>query len=433
MRRLARAGVVLGALLLAAGCALFSSSTETPLQLDFSQTLPVGWEAIGTWQEVNIDGDDAVEYLLLFSYDQGQVGAAIYDSQISPDLVGVVGVSATPVTTPAVELVPVPLQPFGYFRPYRLLPSFWSYSYGGDSGHGFLALPQDSGRVQVIQVETDSADQNGPGSDDGEAASGLSSELVIRGGDTHLTFVWWRGPLYGYGITQLAAEGGFRGVDWETWVGASAVIEQISGLYPLTDYRMRSLLCREILYTRSVTSTLGGSGTSDLPAITFSEQDQGLKFCREPAPVHPFYPEGVVMAYLEIAGDSEIGALERETALAALLTPGVDPKSIEAEAMLSQLSQEIVNDVATYVTVPALPSSVQSGEFMPTTTVCVETAQNAEPNGRRWLVFTLRYQPPDLEARLPDRWTISGATEMPSPASQPPASYCESIFVEPTE
>ncbi len=43
------------------------------------------------------------------------------------------------------------------------------------------------------------------------------AELLIRGGDTHLTFVWWRDAMYGYGVTQLAAEGGFRGVDWEAW------------------------------------------------------------------------------------------------------------------------------------------------------------------------------------------------------------------------
>ena len=221
-------------LLLTAGCTLFSSESATPLQLDFSQALPAGWSPIGSWQEVNIDGDAAVEYLLLFAYDQGQVGAAIYDSQISPDLVGIVGVSTTPAPAPTVTVVPVPLQPFGYFKPYRLLPSFWSYSYGGDIGQGMLALPEDSGRVVVTQVGIEDADQDESTAD--AAAAAPLSELVIRGGDSHLTFAWWRGPLYGYGISQLAAEGGFRGIDWEAWASAPAPIEQVSGLYPLTDY-----------------------------------------------------------------------------------------------------------------------------------------------------------------------------------------------------
>ena len=421
-----------GVLLLTAGCSLFTSKSEAPLQLDFSQALPAGWKAIGTWQEVNIDGDDAVEYLLLFAYDQGQVGAAIYDSQISPDLVGVVDVSATPAPTATVELVPVPLQPFGYYKPYRLLPSFWSYSYGGDIGHGFLACPEDASRTLVTQVTRADGDQIEAGSDEGETAPHPSSELLIRGGDTHLTFVWWRGPLYGYGITQLAAEGGFRGVDWEKWGKAPAPIERISGLYPLTDYRARSLLCREIQYTRNLTGTRDVSVASELPVIAFSEQDRGIDFCREPVPAHPFYPEGVVMAYLDLAAAGGSGDSD-EQALARLLTPGVEPKRIESEAALSQLSQEMINDIATFVTVPAVPSRVQSGEFLPTTSVCVEMAENADPSRRRWVVFTLRYQPPDLESRLPDRWTISGAAEMPSPAAPLPASYCASILTQPAE
>lgn len=420
------AGCILAILLFTAGCSIFYNKSDTTLELDFSQTLPAGWEALGSWQEVNIDGDDAVEYLLLFTYDQGQVGAVIYDSQISPDLVGVADVSATHVPTPTVELVPVPLQPFGYFRPYRLLPSFWSYSYGGEQGHGFVALPQDSGRVVVTQVDGgEKVQKQGDSGNDGTFER-PESELVIRGGDSHLTFVWWRGPVYGYGVTQLAAAGGFRGIDWDQWGQSPSPIEQISGLYPLTDYRARSLLCREILYTRTLSNTLAAPEAPALPAIAFSLQDLGLKFCLEPVPPHPFYPEGVVMAYLDLAGMD--GISNQEEALVPLLTPGVDPESLDSEAALSLLSQEMINDIATYPTVPALPSRVQSGEFLPTTTVCVEAAQVADPQRRRWVLFTLRYQPPDLKERLPDRWTISGATEVPGPVADTSTSYCESIL-----
>ena len=200
-----------------------------PLELDFTQVLPAGWAAAGAWQEVNLDGDAGVEYLLLFTFDQGQVGAAIFDSQIASDVVGVVSASATP----AVALYPVPLQPFGYFRPYRLLPSYWSYTYGGAAGQGVVAMPRDKDNLLAIQV-------GGPApaeSADREASAQPAAELVIRGGDTHLTFVWWRNAQYGYGVTQLAAEGGFRGVDWATWQKNPLPIEEIAGLYPLTDYR----------------------------------------------------------------------------------------------------------------------------------------------------------------------------------------------------
>ena len=61
--------------------------------------LPAGWQAVGTWQEVNIDADGSVEYLLFFSFDQGQVGAAIFDTQIASDVVGMVDLSAAPAET----------------------------------------------------------------------------------------------------------------------------------------------------------------------------------------------------------------------------------------------------------------------------------------------------------------------------------------------
>lgn len=435
MKNLVRMGLAVAALLFAAGCGVFSTTAEQPLELDFSQTLPVGWNAVGTWQQVNIDDDAAVEYLLLFTYDQGQVGGAIYDSQISADLIGVVDVSATPVPTPTVELRSVPLQPLAYYRPYRLLPSSWSYSYGGEGGHGYIARPGDSGRIRMTVVQSAGA-ENGEATAEEEATQ-TGTELVIRGGDTHLTFVWWRGPVYGYGVTQLAAEGGFRGIEWEEWAAEPTPIDEIAGLYPLTDYRARSVLCREILYTRSITGT--HVLDAEVPSLLFSEQDRGIDFCLKPMPVHPYYPEGVVIAYLKLAaeeqgkGDQTEGVANGQ-AFDQLLSPGVSPRNVESEAALVQLSEEMITDIAAYPSVPALPSRVLDGEYLPTTTVCVEAAQREQPDRLRWVMFTLRYQPPDHGARLPDRWTISGATEIPPPpGDQPPVSYCESILAQATQ
>jgi hypothetical protein len=64
----------------------------------------------------------------------------------------------------------------------------------------------------------------------------------------------------------------------------------------------------------------------------------------------------------------------------------------------------------------------------PTTTVCVEFAEQANPTLRRWVVYTLRYQPADVAQRLPDRWTVSGALREPPPVEEQPANYCEQIL-----
>ncbi len=95
---------------------------------------------------MNIGADDSVEYLLFFS-DQGQVGAAIFDTQIASDMAGMVDLSVAPAETPAVALQSVPLQPLGSFRPYRLLPANWSYASARRERAGVLALPKDRERV----------------------------------------------------------------------------------------------------------------------------------------------------------------------------------------------------------------------------------------------------------------------------------------------
>jgi hypothetical protein len=397
----------------AGGCStlLRPDRPRVPLELDFAQVLPEGWEPIRSWTEVNIDGDDAVEYLLLFRYDAGQIGAAIYDSQIAADVVGVVaptggnplGAGATPAPTATLSVAPVALQPFGYYKPYRLLPSYWSYSFGGDMGQGFVAPPGAEDEIVAVAVT------NG----DGPAA-----ELVLRGGATHLTFAWWRNQVEGYGVTQLYAAGGFEGINWDAWAAVPNPITEIVGLSPLDDYRARSQVCRETAYTRRAAEE--GAAT---PTIVFDADDRGLRFCQAAPneyPPHPFYPEGVVLAYLR-AANGDRGGLD------LLLAPDAAGQ-VDADADVGRLANERIDDIATYATVRVTPGALQAGEFVPTTSVCVELTEQEDADAHRWLVFTLRYQPPDLERRLPDRWTIAGVRAEPRPVTLPPGSYCKTVL-----
>jgi hypothetical protein len=78
--------------------------------------------------------------------------------------------------------------------------------------------------------------------------------------------------------------------------------------------------------------------------------------------------------------------------------------------------------------VPVTAAAHQDGEFAPTTSVCVELVERDNPVQRRWLLFTLRYHAPDMEARTPDRWTISGIAHHPSPISGAPDGYCRTVL-----
>lgn len=428
------------------GCGLdnfFAARPEVPLELDFNQVLPEGWRPIARWYEVSIDGDADTEYLLLFTYDSGQVGAVIYDQQVSTDLLG-------PGATGSAESgsrqldggSPFPLQAFGYYRPYLLLPSNWDFTYGGEVSHGFIAHPNDADNVVVTPVVRNQNNLATALGIEGQIDNGVihpQAELVIRGGSTHLTFVWWKNRQEGYGVTQLYAPSGFRGINWQTWREAPRPIDAISGLHPLSDYRARSLLCRETAFRRVGISGLAGAdgengtngaddgeptGVSEasvagaspvvegLPSIAFVGQDLGIHFCAPTIPTHPFYPEGVALAYLLQANRENGGAASLRE---GLITSGVSMGAVDGVLNPAGLAFERVSDIQAFPTVPVTAHAIEDGVFSPTTSVCVELADLENPSRRRWLLFTLRYHAPDMEARTPDRWTISGITEQPRP------------------
>lgn len=452
-------------LLLLSGCGdrLGERRQGTALPLDFAPGLPSGWEAVDGWHEVSIDGDVGLEYLLLFRFDVGQIGAVIYDNQINgrgiegsveDGVAGSVeppGASGAATGTPesggsgiddatgaederptatAIQGSGVPSQGFGYYRPYRLLPSYWAFSYGGDPGHGIVAPPESADAVDVMVVPLG----------EGEQTPDAPAEMLLRGGNTHLTFVWWKGALEGYGVTQLVAYGGFTGIDWAEWVEDPTPITAISGLEPLLDYRARSQICRQVDYIRRTPGVLnldngdatgepdGESADGDVTDgdvtvndVNFAAEDRGLRFCSEAIPAYPFYPEGVVLAYLQRPPRGDL-ALER------LVAPNIATAQIDADGALERLPRERIDDIATYRTIPVPPGGVQTGEFAPTTSVCVQLSERESPSIRRWLVFTLRYQPPDNTTQLPDRWSIAGVRFEPQPVTPPQRPYCETVL-----
>ena len=189
---------------------------------------------------------------------------------------------------------------------------------------------------------------------------------------------------------------------------------------------------------QAATTTLQGGAvlgaTQHLPGIAFAQRDMGIKFCTPSAPAHPFYPEGVALAYLlsvmDGAQDAPQDALQsapqnapqnapRNNAFQSsadhLITAGIGPGFVIDALDAPRLAGERVEDIQSYATVPVSADALQNGVFAPTTGVCVEMARRSDGGQRRWLLFTLRYHPPDMEARTSDRWTISGVTQEPLP------------------
>jgi hypothetical protein len=128
----------------------------------------------------------------------------------------------------------------------------------------------------------------------------------------------------------------------------------------------------------------------------------------------------VVLAYLRWPRADRTGLIN-------LLTPGTTLAQLDAESAAERWPMERITDIATYPTVP-LTQGAGENALSPTTAVCVEFAESSNPNLRRWLVYTLRFQPADSQQRLPERWTVSGAFTEPAPMEPPPSGYCTTVL-----
>jgi hypothetical protein len=352
------------------GC-LGRGTRPTQIELDLTGFLPAEWQPVRELIEVNIDDDSAVEYLMLFLYDQrngdGPVGALILDPQ-----------SESIVTETGERVVG---RPSSFPNPYPVLPSYWR-----GAGQGFVAPPGQSESVTVHQVAS------------GEGAA--ADTLILRGGNSYLTFVWWRNVIDGYGVSQLYAPGGFEGIDWTTWQGTPQPILSVTGVTPRND---RSLICRRTRYDRGEPATIDPEDIHQ--AVEYRATDLGLDFCAG-APAHPFYPEGVVLALLRNPD-------QRTTLLAPELRADSAAQAQLAE-IIGQAGPVHVDEVLGYQDVVVLAQEVE-----PKTTVCAQVRVDGNGEGGqsepRWLLFTLIHEPPLLEPPTPDRLYVANVSAIPAP------------------
>lgn len=442
---------------------LFGSS-QPALFLPMADITPAEWRSLGNLVDVNIDGDAEVERLFFYNYDNdpndatatgnGPIGATIYDIQIDADWV--TGVTETvPIDYYPDpyhrEYYPIPNQPSSFFTPFRIVPSYWEPAIGRSrltsakprqSVPHYIAPPIVNFRNIVVQqvspVFGDSgADSEQPTEDEDAAVADTAAnessvttssaaaagdppqELIIRGGETHITIVWWKNDFDGYGVTQLHGPYGFiNEVDQGQILGASP-IRAITGQFPEND---RSRLCRRVLYQRNTVPDVTAHDPSP-NAITYDTSELGLHFCDE-TPIHPFYPEGVVLAYLrEPAAHGNLLWLDERLNTPELLT------MFESVARLND--GERVENIYTRVGIPQLNHQetlqednlgrVQGGPtYAWQTNVCVDIVQSAGQSGQqrdvstRQLRLRMQHRPPELSGmEQTDRWYISGVVPPP--------------------
>lgn len=407
--RLLFASSALYLLLFITGCATLQRRETAALPL--TEVLPAAWTPLRDVEEVNIDGDAAPEYLLFFTYDTttataprptffsiggttptGPIGAVIYDGQV------VTG------TTPTVQVSPD--RPTTAFVPYAILPS-----YRAGAGLGYVAEPTQSEAIDAYTVSYRAAGQTTA------ATAAAPDTVILLGGETYLTFAWWQNRAVGYGVTQIYAPGGFEGAlyrkfDWADWTRTPQPIREIIAVHPLHD---RNLICRRFRYSLDEAALSGGRPGTGAP-LRFQKSDLGLHFCTG-TPVHPFYPEGVVLAYL----------LEGSEALLDSTTPTttvtIQPNQLPWLGELIQNDGILrVDDLASYTTLTANQIQ-QPTAALDTIKVCAlvtlqPTAGDATAMPpQQGLLFTLRHEPASFQPPTPDQLFIQTVEMIAAPVS----------------
>ena len=389
---------------LISGCSsqmsLFQSAPQ--ISIDLSEVLPTDWAILGNLREVNLDGDADIEYLLLYSYDgdpndasnSGPIGALLYDKQLD---------SAFVTGDAPAELIPIPNQPAGIYVPYPILPNYWEMAVGVTNYTSadpyapvdqFIAPPLTKDAEVIVanitrggNLASDAGVEVGP------------DELLIYGGETHLTVVWWKNAFDGYGVVQLHAPYGFESFNWgDGGIPNQSPLQSVIGSFPLND---RSRLCRKVRYTRVLSPGDDGRPGSK-PAITYTITALGIRFC-DAIPTHPFYPEGVVLAYM-------LDPLNHGSLVEAVNEGDTSDLRLALNSQLNELQIETglerIEDLQTRAAVPYPPRVPGGTEVLLTTNVCVAIHSLNNAQMLRQMRFILRYYPAKLATKVTDRWVI---------------------------
>ncbi len=230
-------------------CSSLLPERGTTLPIRLKDILPADWQPVGEPITVNVDGDDPPEWLLFFRYDEGPIGAVIYDAQsnASPDSIS----------------ERLPLQPTAFLVPYVLLPNTEK-----DRGLGYIG----DDRAESREVDGD--------------LDGRAETLLLRGYwngvVTRLTMAWWISPAEGYGIAHVMGDGGIEFEDKEFW--------------QKEDQRLKAVITRHRQNDRN-NFCLAKRYRVDFKSHAFVWEYSWLTFCGK-VPSDPIYPEGTVLSFL---------------------------------------------------------------------------------------------------------------------------------------
>jgi hypothetical protein len=325
IRKAVLLGAVLG-LLGVVGCA--SDNTPENNTPDFRQLVPDAW-TIEKTEEVDVDGDGEVEWLIIYRYDKsprgfgGPLGGVVYDRQ--------------PDRSPENLATPEPYRPAAFIA-YHLLPT--------KGGRGYLG--ENLGGEDKPWPEVGEYDADGDGKE----------ELVIRGYSapgfpTSLAIFHWVDKEIGY-QAMIHAEGedadvlwGDAGVKLEPDFGQGPIERVIVRRRLYEDYwHLRSQLGCRIVYEWNAERGMLEEKSRCIDFV-FGRPEGAGDPGREDYPVT--YPEAAVLAYYKQGEVQEIitveeGGEDRDKARVTVKVI-VDGQPVDHTCELTRKSTAKVKDV----------------------------------------------------------------------------------------
>ena len=327
IRKAVLLGGMLG-LLSVSGCSLgnvLGTATPETGRPDFSHLIPDAW-TIEQVEEIDVDGDDEVEWLVIYRYDKssggfgGPLGGVVYDRQ--------------PDRSPENPSRPEPYRS-AILVAYHLLPA------AGGSGY----LGEKVGDEGEPKPEVGTYDVNGDG----------KKELAILGYSfpgfaTSLAVFRWVGKARGYQVMIHAEEGdadvlwGDAGIELEPAFGKGPIKTVVvrSRLYHPYWY-LRSRLGRRVVYEWDDNQTKLEKKSENIDFV-FGRPQGAYKPKQKQYPVA--YPEAAVLAYYEDGRVKDIVSVQENSSGAQVNVRVIaDDQLVEDVCSLTRKSTGKVKDV----------------------------------------------------------------------------------------
>ncbi|MBK8048659.1 MAG: hypothetical protein IPK16_16970 [Anaerolineales bacterium] len=239
-----------------------------------------------------------------------------------------------------------------------------------------------------------------------------NNELIIFGGSGVISTVWWQNQTLGYGLAQISAP--YNIVRINRGANDNGSVLTAVGLTRLSGSLQRNFMCEAELFTRMPAAPLPSTQPLFQQPITYESTPLGITFCSGPPGAPPYYPEGVVQAFVQ-PYNPDSGSFEPRqfnSVRQQLLAPSIagqlgalvdlvtftNPAGGAVPTLVDELVTPFTVTVPSTVQFTTPESAITTPDMAITTPVCVQIRPMGGADTPRRLIFVLQHVAPNQQA-----------------------------------